>query len=306
MNLHRLSAWRNIALAVLLGLASSVSVSATVVRYDTTLGFIDVRLFDSATPLSVANFLNYANTDRWDGTFIHRSVPGFVIQGGGFSMTPDVFNTTQVSTDPPVLNEPVFSNLRGTIAYAKVGPPQGQPPNETSINSATSQWFFNLADNSANLDNQNGGFTVFGRVVGAAGQAVVDNIAALDRINAGGAFTNVPVTDREQVIAQQNITNSEAVLINDISVLDIPDGDYNFDGTVDAADLAIWEANSGSTTEVAADGNGNGIVDGDDYLIWQANLGATTASLGAVTANIPEPSTLALAACGLFGLLRRR
>jgi len=274
-----------VSLALLLLTAiSAVAGASTVVRFDTTLGEIDVRLYDSATPLSITNFLSYADTDRWDGTFIHRSVPGFIVQGGGFSLTPDIFNTTGVTTDPPVLNEPGISNLRGTIAYAKLG---GDP------DSATSQWFFNLDDNAANLDFQNGGFTVFGRVVGS-GMTVVDSIAALPVVSAGGAFTDVPVTDIDTVIAQQNVFDTEAVLINDVSVLSLPEGDYNFDGTVDVADLAVWEGDLGSITEAAADGNGDGVVDGEDYLIWQQGIGATPLS-GAQ--GVPEPSTLAL-----FGL----
>ena len=75
------------------------------------------------------------------------------------------------------------SNRRGTIAMAKLG---GDP------DSATSQWYINLADNGANLDFQNGGFTVFGEV-SAASMAVVDAIAALPRINAGSPFDSLPV-----------------------------------------------------------------------------------------------------------------
>ncbi len=192
---------------------ASESLADTFVRFDTNLGEIDVRLYDTATPLSVANFLSYVNTDRWDSTFIHRSIPGFVIQGGGFTLNPGILTVTGVPRDPPVVNEPGISNLRGTLAFAKLaGDPDG----------ATSQWFFNLADNSANLDNQNGGFTVFGRVVGD-GMNVVDSIAALPTVNAGLAFTNVPVTDIDQVMAQQDIFNSEAVVINDISVLIVPE-----------------------------------------------------------------------------------
>jgi len=288
--LRSLSVW-TIATTLLL---INTTLATTVVRFDTNLGSIDVRLYEEATPLSVANFLNYVSTDSWDGTFVHRSIPGFIVQGGGFSLTPDVFNTTSVTTNAPVQNEPGISNLRGTLAYAKLG---------NDPNSATSQWFFNLDDNSANLDFQNEGFTVFGRVLGE-GLAVVDSIATLDTIGAGGAFTNVPVLDRDQVIAQQNILNTDAVIFSNISVISTLDGDYNFDGIVNGADLAVLENDFGSTLNAEADGNGNGIVDGADFLLWQRNLGATSA-LGALQ-PIPEPSTLVLAALGILTVLYRR
>ena len=168
-------------------------------------------------------------------------------------------------------------------------------------NSATSQWFFNLDDNSANLDNQNGGFTVFGRVVGS-GMSVVDSIAALPRIGAGGAFTDLPVTDIDLVIAQQNIFNSEAVVINDVAVLNLPDGDYDFDGDVDGEDYLVWQRSFGSTTDVAADGNGDAIVNSLDLVLWMNNAGAT--SLAATVSGVPEPTTVALFGMGIFFCLQ--
>ena len=133
---------------------------------------LDLALFDADTPLTVANFLAYVDDGRFQNNFFHRSVPGFIIQNGGFRFVgPSTFDT--VPTFAPVLNEPRFSNLRGTVAMAKL-------PGDA--NSATSGWFINLADNSANLDFQNGGFTVFGRVLGA-GMAVADEVAALPVYN---------------------------------------------------------------------------------------------------------------------------
>ena len=126
-----------------------------IVRMQTDLGAIDIEMFDTVAPQTVANFMNYVNDGDYDGTFFHRSIPGFVVQGGGYiANTPNGSILTDgaslIPTDPPVVNEFNLSNLRGSIAMAKVG---GDP------DSATSQWFFNLDDNSANLDEQNGGFT---------------------------------------------------------------------------------------------------------------------------------------------------
>lgn len=134
-----------------------------------------VELFDKAgpartrtTPLTAANFLSYVDAGTYDGSMIHRSVLDFVVQGGGYyapTKPADQVgsNPTLVPQGPTVANEPGNSNVFGTIAMAKLG---GLP------DSATNQWFFNMNDNSANLDAQNGGFTAFGRVLGAGMDAV--------------------------------------------------------------------------------------------------------------------------------------
>ena len=139
-------------------------------------------MFDDITPITVANFLNYVNSGRFNGTVIHRSVPGFVIQGGWLSYNARNNQLDQIALDAAIQNEFSVSNTRGTVAMAKVG---GDP------NSATSQWFVNLADNSANLDGQNGGFTAFGRVIGD-GMTVVDNIAAQPTFTVAG-ITDFPL-----------------------------------------------------------------------------------------------------------------
>ncbi|MCB1227683.1 MAG: peptidylprolyl isomerase [Verrucomicrobiales bacterium] len=138
-------------------------------RIVTNLGTVDVLLYDSLTPQHVANFLGYVNSGRYDGVAVHRSVPGFVVQAGGLLPDADPNYFFSYLTLPSPLNEPGITNARGTLAAAK---------RANNPDSATADFFFNLADNASNLDNQNGGFSVFGRVAGT-GMDVVDAIAAL-------------------------------------------------------------------------------------------------------------------------------
>lgn len=146
--------------------------SQSAVRVTTTKGIIDILLYATETPLTVANFMGYVNRGDYDGTIFHRSVPGFVIQGGGFS--PLASNMVLRDTQNPVINEPGITNERGTVTFAKGADPD----------SATNQFFVNLTNNNPsafnNLDTSNGGFAVFGRVAGN-GMTTVDAIAALGR-----------------------------------------------------------------------------------------------------------------------------
>jgi cyclophilin family peptidyl-prolyl cis-trans isomerase len=188
----------------------SAQASATIVRVQTALGSFDVNLYDRATPATVANFLNYVNAGRYTNSFIHRSVGGFVVQGGGYTYTAGTFGS--VTTNAAVANEPVYSNVRGTIAMAKVA---------DNANSATSQWFINTSNNSANLDVQNGGFTAFGQVIGD-GMAVVDAINALQTFAISSALESlplrsyttldatagVPITDQHLVIAPVTVIDN--------------------------------------------------------------------------------------------------
>jgi peptidyl-prolyl cis-trans isomerase A (cyclophilin A) len=201
-----------------LALSASAFVSqATVVEFRTSLGNIQVNLFDQTTPQTVTNFLNYVNSGAYANNVFHRSPPGFVLQGGGFSYSGPIqpsqgFSLDTVQQDAPVMNEPELSNVVGTIAMAKLG---NQP------NSATSQWFFNLSDNSASLDRQNGGFTVFGQVIGD-GMQVVNAIAALPLANLSGPFTQLPIRDYTQTDFGNDlvITDDNLALITDIVVID--------------------------------------------------------------------------------------
>jgi cyclophilin family peptidyl-prolyl cis-trans isomerase len=144
------------------------------------------ELFDDDAPLTVQNFLRYVENPNtaadYLSTFIHRSIPGFVIQGGGWNAAS---TEEHLESFGPIHNEfsPLHSNVAGTLAMASNG--------RFGPHSATNEWFINLVDNSSNLDVQNGGFAVFGRVI--EGMDIVNKIAALSTVDRGGAFTNLPV-----------------------------------------------------------------------------------------------------------------
>lgn len=178
-----------------------------------------MELLEKQAPKTVANFLNYVENDAYTLSIFHRSVPGFVIQGGGFRIVASNDDTSliPVETLDPVENEFGISNTRGTVAMAKL---DGDP------NSATSQWFVNLADNSgspAHLDTQNGGFTVFGRIL-YEGMQIFDAIENLPTTDLGGPLTDIPVIDfNESQLRVENL-----VRINDVKIHDVT-GIFNDD-----------------------------------------------------------------------------
>ncbi|MEM9300905.1 MAG: peptidylprolyl isomerase [Pseudomonadota bacterium] len=173
------------ALATLLTVAAIGSAQATRVQVDTQLGSFQIELFEDVAPNTVANFLNYVNDGRYDQTFFHRTISGFVMQGGGFTFADGDSAPSEIPRDGPVVNEFSLSNVSGTVAMAKI---TGDP------DSATSEWFVNLVDNT-DLDEANGGFTVFGEVVGDGMQAVEGIVAQSSVFNFQGAFTNLPLVN---------------------------------------------------------------------------------------------------------------
>ena len=192
------------ALFCLATLVSQTS-SATIVEVETNLGTFEINLYDNDTPQTVANFLAYVQNGDYTSSVFHRSVSGFIVQGGAV-VTDGNANLSVITQRPAVDNEPVYSNVRGTIAMAKL---DGDP------NSATSQWFFNLGNNAANLDNQNGGFTVFGEVT--SGLAVVDAIAAVPTFNGVAGFNDFPL---QNYTAPDALVNANYVIVNSITVTD--------------------------------------------------------------------------------------
>ena len=152
-----------------------------VVTLETTAGAIVLELDAQRAPRTVANFRQYVNDGFYPGTIFHRVIPGFMIQGGGFTK-----EQQQKTTRAPIAIESNngLKNVRGSIAMARTSDP----------NSATAQFFINLVDNSF-LDypgRDGNGYTVFGRVI--EGIDVVDKIGATPTANRGGAFSNLPVT----------------------------------------------------------------------------------------------------------------
>jgi peptidyl-prolyl cis-trans isomerase A (cyclophilin A) len=162
---------KRIALALTLSLAlcgTALAAGNPVVLMDTSLGKVKIELFAKEAPVSVKNFLDYADKGFYNGTIFHRVIPGFMAQGGGF--TPDM---KQKPTNPPIKNEAAngLRNDRGTIAMART----------MIVDSATAQFFINVASNGFlnHRDNsmQGYGYAVFGKVL--EGMDVVDKIVAV-------------------------------------------------------------------------------------------------------------------------------
>jgi cyclophilin family peptidyl-prolyl cis-trans isomerase len=170
---------------------SDPDITDSTIVFNTSAGPINVELFDTKTPQTVANFFDYINSGAFTNSIFHRLVNNFVLQGGGFTFDAKTASLPAITTLPAVQNEFGTSNTIGTIAMAKLG---------SDPNSATSQFFFNLADNSSNLDKQNGGFTVFGKIVSPADQNVINTLTAAtitDQSNGdpNSPFTSIPLNN---------------------------------------------------------------------------------------------------------------
>jgi cyclophilin family peptidyl-prolyl cis-trans isomerase len=180
------------------------AITGTVVQFQTTQGTIVVQLTDTATPLTVANFLSYVKSGAYNNTFFHRSVvlsnnnggnpsaPSDIVQGGGYHI---VNGTAQhIATNAPIADEYLkrtSGDIPGTLAMAKTA----------SANSATSEFFFNVHNNVSALDtpttDSNGvstSYTVFGTILGN-GMTVVNALAALPTADAGNDLTTAPVVN---------------------------------------------------------------------------------------------------------------
>lgn len=205
-------------------------------RITTNKGDVDVVLYTSQTPATVANFKAYADANEYNGVVFHRNSPNFVLQGGGYKPTSAPNNFVEVTKRPSPVNEPGIPNVRGTLSLAKGGTP----------NSGSHDFFINLVDNRSILDENTGGFTVFGRVAGLQAApsmtTAIDAILALPGLNtytinltpsgsttvetgfnpiAGsglGEGTKWPINDST---APSTMDNTKMVTIDSISVLPV-------------------------------------------------------------------------------------
>ncbi|MFL9812006.1 peptidylprolyl isomerase [Stutzerimonas sp. VN223-3] len=158
------------------------------VLLNTSMGEIEIELEAEKAPISVKNFLSYVESGFYDDTVFHRVIPGFMVQGGGFSE-----NLDQKPTQEPIKNEADngLHNVRGTLAMART----------QNVDSATSQFFINHRDNDF-LDHggRDFGYAVFGKVV--HGMDVVDQIAQVPTGNRS-MMQNVPLTPVKIVSAKK-------------------------------------------------------------------------------------------------------
>ncbi|WP_291973086.1 peptidylprolyl isomerase A [Candidatus Symbiopectobacterium sp.] len=163
--------------SVMVSSAIAAPAATTRVLLTTSEGNIELALDNQKAPVSVKNFVEYVNSGFYNGTTFHRVIPGFMVQGGGF-----VDEMKQKATNPPIKNEADngLRNVRGTIAMARTA----------EKDSATSQFFINVADN-AFLDHgqRDFGYAVFGKVV--KGMDVADKISQVQTTNVG-PYQNVP------------------------------------------------------------------------------------------------------------------
>jgi cyclophilin family peptidyl-prolyl cis-trans isomerase len=220
--------------------------------FDTVLGRFSVELRNDAAPRHAENFLTYARAGDYNNSFIHRtatvdanSAPG-IIQGGGYKLP----LVTTITRRPPVPLEYNLPNARGTLAAART----------SDINSATSEWYFNVRDNSTSLGPANGGgYSVFGRVLGT-GMTVVDAMAAVPRYAFASPFGEIPLrnyTSGDPTVAHVLLINS----VNAATLYPTGSGASVLSFSVqNSAPSAVQAEVSGSTLTLTAAGPGTASI----------------------------------------------
>ena len=262
---------RTVGLLFLPFFALCQDVTGPFVHFNTNLGAMDVQLLPDVAPQTVANFLRYVNKGAYNNSIFHRSVSRFIIQGGGFGK-----NLASIPADAPVVNEFKISNTRGTIAMAKV---DGDP------NSATNQWFFNLNNNAATLDGQNGGFTAFGRIVSKSSLDVMDKIAAVPIATGvlADPFGEIPL----QNYTGGSVQESNLIMVTSITQMDTPQAPAISDnGVITAGGFGGFQsAAPGSFIEIYGSNLSGEISRGWETRDFIANNAPTSLEGVSVTVN---------------------
>ncbi len=260
-------------------------VTGQVVQYDTVLGKFNVELLANAAPQHVANFLKYVTAGSYSNTFFHRKAAldssggASILQGGGYTWTGSTASTIGKFSAVPL--EYNLANSRGTLAAART----------SSVNSATSEWYFNIRDNSTILGPANGGgYSVFGRVIGS-GMTVVDSIAALPAVNAGGAFTELPARN----YTSGSIGTANFAIVNSITPVAIYPGSgpslLSFTGTNSAG--TVVDAEVAGTNLLLKP-----LASGSATIVIQARDTNGNLAQGTFTATVTGPDSQAVAAGG--------
>jgi cyclophilin family peptidyl-prolyl cis-trans isomerase len=163
--------------------------SNTLLRFNTNDGPINVELFDTQAPQTVANFLDYVKQGDFTNDIFHRLATNFVLQAGGFTYNPSTHTVTTLTAGPSIQSEfsATRSNTQGTLAMALVG---------SNANSGTDEFYFNLVNNASSLDPQN--FTVFGKVLSGADMRVINTLASAtvkDESSFNSSFNTLPTNN---------------------------------------------------------------------------------------------------------------
>lgn len=272
---------------------SDSTIPGTLATFDTSFGTIEVALTDTATPNTVANFLHYVESGEYTNTIFHRSAilngsnttvspanPADIIQGGGYVVSGQTL--THIPTTTPVDDEyttRVEGDVAGTLAMAKT----------SQANSATSEWYFNVHNNTSALDtpttDSNGvmtSYTVFGIVY--SGMNVVDEIAKLPTYNVSSATSSVPVTGLTagETAKHYPITARNLVYVTKISA--VPGTSYT-----------VTSSNNSLVTPTVSNGvlsfaYGSGKSGTAEITITAKNLDGTSAT-SSFTVTVPNSAT---------------
>lgn len=185
-----------ISTALLIGSVTAMAENK-MVEMETSLGTIEIELFNDKAPISAANFENYASANFYNGTIFHRVIPNFMVQGGGLDK-----DMKQKQTQAPIKNESDngLKNVRGTLAMARLNAPD----------SASSQFFINVVDNHfLDRSERNAGYAVFGQVV--KGMEIVEQMIEMPTSNYK-MYQDVPVKPieiKKVTIKQPPVENIE-------------------------------------------------------------------------------------------------